>query len=66
MTRQSAVTPIARQGPAKGKRLRGEDVGVPVRRMDLSYDDRLPLAWFDGNELISMFLTAFSASLPEG
>jgi len=66
MTRQSAVTPIAGKGPAKAKRLRGEDVGVPVRRMDLTYDDQLPLAWFDGNELISMFLTGFSASLPEG
>jgi|GEM_PF-7061370 len=39
MTRQSAVTPIAGKGPAKAKRLRGEDVGVPVRRMDLAYDD---------------------------
>lgn len=50
----------------KQKRLRGEDVGLPVRRMNLSYDDNMPAAWFNDNDIASMFLTAFSASLPEG
>lgn len=59
-------TPDAQEQQGQARRLKGKDVGLPVRKMDLTYDDDLPLAWFADNELVSMFLTTFSATLPEG
>ncbi len=49
-----------------GQRLRGRDVGVPVRRMGLPYDETLPTYWFGDNAILTAFFAAFSATLPEG
>jgi predicted metal-dependent hydrolase len=53
-------------GRAKQKKLKGEDVGVPVRRLGQDYSDEIPDFWFKNNAFISLFFTGFSANLPEG
>lgn len=47
-------------------RLQGRDVGIPVRKMGLSYSDEMPSDWFSGNPFLTMFFSGFSATLPEG
>ena len=49
----------------KRKRLKGTDVGIPVRKMGLNYDE-LPQLWFANNGLLSAIFSGFSAALPEG
>lgn len=39
---------------------------IHVRRMDFEFDDSIPKYWFDNNPHLTMFLTAFSATFPEG
>lgn len=53
-------------GQAAAKRLKGEDVGVPVRQLGQDYSKDIPDFWFFDNAFISMFFTGFSANLPEG
>lgn len=45
---------------------RGEDVGVPVRRLEQEYGDDIPDFWLRNNAYLSMYFTGFSAKLPEG
>ena len=51
---------------ASGPQLKGEDVGVPVRKMKQEYGDGIPDFWFMNNAFLSMFFAGFSANLPEG
>jgi predicted metal-dependent hydrolase len=51
---------------ASGRQLKGEDVGVPVRKMDQQYGNGIPDCWFMNNAFLSMFFAGFSANLPEG
>ncbi|MCM1959075.1 metal-dependent hydrolase [Acinetobacter modestus] len=44
----------------------GRDVGIPVRRMNLSYNDDMPAFWFKDNAFLSLYLSGFSARLPLG
>jgi predicted metal-dependent hydrolase len=47
------------------RKLRGEDVGVPVRKVAQDYS-RIPRHWFRNNAFLSMFFNGFSATLPAG
>lgn len=60
------MTAIAPQPVAAGKRLKGEDVGVPVRKLGQVYGDDIPDFWFRNNAFLTMFFGGFSANLPEG
>ncbi|MBA55946.1 MAG: metal-dependent hydrolase [Pseudomonadales bacterium] len=42
------------------------DVGIKVRRMDFDFKDDIPDFWYDHDALLTMFLTALSATFPEG
>lgn len=48
------------------KKLTGKDVGIPVRKMGLTYDDQLPTLWFGNNGFLTAVFSGFSATLPEG
>lgn len=41
-------------------------VGIKVRRMDMGFTDDIPDFWFNNDAFMTLFLTAFSATLPEG
>ena len=61
------MTAVAAIDQAKKKSARkGEDVGVPVRRLGQDYNQDFPDFWFRDNAFLSMFFTGFSANLPEG
>lgn len=62
----AAASKAIQSGQAKQKKLKGEDVGVPVRRLGQDYAGQIPDFWFFNNAFISMFFTGFSANLPEG
>ncbi|RLU01121.1 metal-dependent hydrolase [Ketobacter sp.] len=42
------------------------DVGIKVRRMDFDFSDDIPDYWYDQDPLLTLFLTALSATFPEG
>lgn len=50
----------------KNKKLKGVDVGIPVRTLDQTYGDDFPTLWFKKNAYLTMLFTAFSTNLPEG
>ncbi|MDR3416277.1 MAG: metal-dependent hydrolase [Nevskia sp.] len=56
----------ALQGEPVPARLRGEDVGIPVRKLGLQYGDNVPEFWFGDNALLTCLFASFSASLPGG
>jgi predicted metal-dependent hydrolase len=56
---------VAASGPIPA-RLRGEDIGIPVRKLGLEYGDNVPEFWFADNALLTALFTSFSASLPGG
>lgn len=41
-------------------------VDITVRQLNLSFNDDITEFWFDGNPLLTCFLTALSAAFPEG
>ncbi|MCG8317021.1 MAG: metal-dependent hydrolase [Pseudomonadales bacterium] len=47
------------------KKYTGVEVGIPVRKIDQNYDN-VPEYWFDNNAFKTLFLSGFSAVLPEG
>lgn len=49
-----------------GVRRTGQALGIPVRRMGLSFDESIPIDWAGGNPLLTAYFAAFSAILPEG
>lgn len=51
---------------ASQKSLKGRDVGIPVRPMTWSYDQEMPTFWMNNNAFMTMFLSGFSATLPDG
>jgi predicted metal-dependent hydrolase len=64
-----AINPITANNtetPKKNKKLKGADVGIPVRTLGQSYGDDFPTFWFKNNAYLTMLFTAFSANLPEG
>ena len=42
------------------------DVGIKVRRMDFQFNENIPDFWYDQDALLTLFLTALSATFPEG
>lgn len=50
----------------QNSKLQGKDVGIPVRKLGLTYGDDLPAFWFNDNAFLTMFFSIFSALLPEG
>ncbi len=61
-----SMTQRASLGAAAVKRrLKGKDVGIPIRRLRQDYSD-LPTYWFADNALLTAYFAAFSATLPEG
>lgn len=60
------MTAIAQQLKPAGKKLKGKDVGIPVRKMGQLYPDTIPDFWFKNNAFLTLFFTGFSANLPEG
>jgi len=40
--------------------------GIPVRRMDFSFDDSIPVYWFGGDPFRTLLLSALSCTFPEG
>lgn len=60
------MTAMALQQQANLKKLKGEDVGVPVRKMGKEFSDDIPEFWFKDNAFLTLFFTGFSANLPEG
>lgn len=42
------------------------EVGIKVRRMDFDFGERIPDYWYHNDALLTMFLTALSATFPEG
>lgn len=50
----------------KSKKLKGEDVGIPVRKMGLAYGDEMPTFWVGGNAFLTLLFSSFSANLPQG
>ncbi|ARU54329.1 metal-dependent hydrolase [Oleiphilus messinensis] len=52
--------------PAGKKKLKGTDVGIPVRKLGQTYDESFPTFWFKNNAYLTMLFSAFSANLPEG
>lgn len=67
-TAATATTAIAQSAPlnAVQPRLQGKDVGIPVRKMGLSYDNSMPTLWFNNNAFLTMLFSGFSATLPAG
>lgn len=65
-TIDSSFLPPKRVPCTSKKKLQGKDVGVPVRKMGLSYGEDMPTLWFNDNAFLTMFFTEFSATLPEG
>ncbi len=47
-------------------KLSAAELGIPIRRLGQSYDDDIPDFWFANNAAMSMFFSAFSATLPVG
>ena len=41
-------------------------IDIRVRRMDFDFPDDTPEFWFDGDPFLTLFYTAFSATLPDG
>lgn len=68
MTSTATMTPAAQlnEQVIRTTRLQGKDVGIPVRKMGLSYDKNLPNLWFNDNAFLTMLFSGFSATLPEG
>lgn len=60
------MTALALQQKTATKKLKGADVGVPVRRLGQEYGDDIPEFWFKDNAFLTLFFTGFSANLPEG
>ncbi len=48
------------------KKLKGEDVGIPVRKVRLTYGAEMPTLWFANNGFLTAYFAAFSAAFPEG
>lgn len=42
------------------------EVGIKVRRMDFEFGDAIPDYWYGNDALLTLFLTALSATFPEG
>jgi predicted metal-dependent hydrolase len=59
------MTAMARTAALESRKLKGEDVGVPVRKVRQDYS-AVPRFWFRGNAFLTMFFTGFSATLPAG
>lgn len=57
---------IVMQPAQTKKKLKGEDVGIPVRPLGQQYTDDIPEFWFKNNAFLSLFFTGFSANLPPG
>ncbi|HVK98593.1 MAG TPA: metal-dependent hydrolase [Dongiaceae bacterium] len=57
---------IALPGKTKPNKLKGAEVGIPVRKMGLTYGDDMPTLWLGGNAFLTLLFSAFSANLPEG
>src|SRR5262245_10859070 len=49
-----------------GPRLKGKDVGIPVRKLGLPYGADMPTYWFANNAFLTSYFSAFSATLPDG
>lgn len=41
-------------------------IDIEVRRMDFEFKDNIPEFWYDNDPLLTLFLTALSATFPEG
>lgn len=68
MTNIATTTPAAQPNEQviRTTRLLGKDVGIPVRKMGLSYDENIPGLWFNNNAFLTMMFSGFSATLPAG
>lgn len=68
MTNIATTTPAAQPNEQviRTTRLLGKDVGIPVRKMGLSYDENIPDLWFNNNAFLTMMFSGFSATLPAG
>lgn len=55
-----------REKTATKPRLLGRDVGIPVRKMGLSYSDAMPTFWFNNNAFMTMFMMGFSIRIGIG
>lgn len=68
MTNIATMTPAAQPNEQviRTTRLQGKDVGIPVRKMGLAYDENIPGLWFNNNAFLTMLFSGFSATLPEG
>lgn len=68
MTNIATTTPAAQPNEQviRTTRLQGKDVGIPVRKMGLSYDENIPGLWFNNNVFLTMLFSGFSATLPAG
>lgn len=62
----AAISTVPEKTKTKPKKLKGADVGIPVRKMGLTYDANLPTFWLMDNAFLSLLFSAFSANLPEG
>jgi predicted metal-dependent hydrolase len=60
------TTAIKQHSALQQKKLGATDVGIKVRRMDFEFGDDIPEFWYDGDALLTLFLTALSATFPEG
>ena len=60
------MTAAALQPMPKAAPFKSEDVGIPVRKMDMTFDDSVPEFWYDNNPLLTLFFGGFSATFPEG
>lgn len=43
-----------------------KNVDIEVRRMDFEFNEAIPEFWYDNDPLLTLFLTALSATFPEG
>lgn len=65
-TAKTTATTQPNEQVVKIARLQGKDVGIPVRKMGLTYDENMPSLWFKDNAFLTMLFSGFSATLPEG
>ena len=60
---QSAGINQKRTSTKKNKNRKGENVGIPVRKLGQNYGEDVPLLWFGDNSLLSALFAGFSAVL---
>lgn len=58
------MTTAAQNRPASFRRTNKSD--IQPRRMDFTFDENIPVYWFDNNQFKSVLLTALSCTFPEG